>query len=546
MSRHRNTPKNYWGRVLTVIFLFFFAVVLMSGTRPTQTDAQNACIEGDANGDGKVTLADYSVWRKIFMAGAPSVSPTTPPSSAACPAGGITVSPGQSIQQVIDTNPTQSVICVKAGTYREDQIDPKEGDTIVGEGETTILNGSRLLTNFQSEGALWYVDGQTQEGQVHGECDKVIRCDHPEDTFINDQALLHVPDKSQVGPGKWFFDYPANRIYIADNPAGKKIETSVVRHAIYGGGQNGVTVKNLVIEKYANPTQFGAIQNGDFAVTGGNNWTVDNVVARLNHGTGIGFFSGSNNTVQNSKMVYNGQKGLGMGGTDAKVLHNEIAFNNFQHAVSTGWEAGGSKFANTDGLLVQDNYVHHNFGPGLWTDIDNINTTYDHNLVTDNEESGIFHEISYKATIKNNTVLRNGFQGPGWCYGAGILASASRDVEVFNNVVQANYHSIIGLQQQRGSGAYGAHEVQNLNVHDNYIESGTDHHAQTGVCADYATGIDTTWNNHFTNNSYYGTTNTWAWNSQEITNFTQWQGFGNDVSGKQVPGAIPANLFITR
>lgn len=536
----------HFARNVILIVVAFILPALLIPQKPTL--AQTACMQGDANSDGKVTLTDFAVWRSVYLSQlSPTMAQPTQPPQTTCPTGSVTVNPGQNLQQVVDAQPTTAVICLKAGLYREQSIAPKTGMTIVGEGDTTILNGSRLLSEFQQEGSLWFATGQTQEGEVHGECDNGIRCERPEDLYINDQNQIHVPTKAQVGPGKWFFDYSADRIYLGDNPTSKKIETSTVRHAIHGEGTSNITVKNLLVEKYANPTQFGAIQNGGFGYANGDNWMIDNVTVRLTHGTGIGIFGGTGNTVQNSRANNNGQKGIGASGTNTKILNNEMAYNNYQEGVSSGWEAGGSKFSSTNGLLVKDNYVHHNFGPGLWTDIDNVNTIHEHNLVTDNKKEGIFHEISYKATIKNNTVLRNGFAGAGWCYGAGILVSASKDVEIFGNIVQGNYHSIMGLQQQRGSGSLGPYEVQNMNVHDNHIEGGSAHRAQTGVCADYQTGIDTTWNNHFENNKYYGTGLSWAWSAQELTTFAQWQAFGNDDAGTYSSGqSIPDSLFMKR
>jgi len=85
----------------------------------------------------------------------------------------------------------------------------------------------------------------------------------------------------------------------------------------------------------------------------------------------------------------------------------------------------------------------------------------------------LFHEISYKATIRNSTFRWNGFKSPfaqpGACDGAGIYVSNSPDVEVYGNDVEDNLHGICGREDDRGSGAYGPHHVTNLNVHDNRV-----------------------------------------------------------------------------
>ena len=81
---------------------------------------------------------------------------------------------------------------------------------------------------------------------------------------------------------------------------------------------------------------------------------------------------------------HNGQLGLAAAGNGIIVEDNEIAYNN-THGFSYWWEAGGTKFVRTENLIVRRNHSHHNIGPGLWTDGNNLNTLYEHNRVTDND-----------------------------------------------------------------------------------------------------------------------------------------------------------------
>ncbi len=94
------------------------------------------------------------------------------------------------------------------------------------------------------------------------------------------------------------------------------------------------------------------------------------------------------------------------------------------------------KWFDSTGLTVSDNKVHHNNGPGLWTDINNIQTIYERNFVHNNTSHGIFHEIGYNAIIRDNRVVDNGGAGrlSGWG-DAGIRVAASRDVEIYGNVL---------------------------------------------------------------------------------------------------------------
>jgi parallel beta-helix repeat protein len=176
------------------------------------------------------------------------------------------------------------------------------------------------------------------------------------------------------------------------------------------------------------------------------------------------------------------------------------------------------------------NFVHHNAGPGLWTDGDNLNTVYDANTCDDNQRMGIFHEISYAAVIRNNIVRRNGLGFPDWIWGAGILVAASADVEIYGNIVEGNADGIGAIQQKRGSGRYGPYQISNLWVHDNTV-SMTE--GLTGLVQDVGdTSYFTSRNNRFERNRYHlgagAAYFTWLNNERSET---EWRGYNQDVSG---------------
>ena len=82
----------------------------------------------------------------------------------------------------------------------------------------------------------------------------------------------------------------------------------------------------------------------------------------------------------------NGQMGLGGSGNNILVQGNEIAKNGYWSGIDVLWEGGGFKFADTDNLVVRGNYSHDNNGTGMWTDIDNIHTLYEDNVVVHNTD----------------------------------------------------------------------------------------------------------------------------------------------------------------
>jgi parallel beta-helix repeat protein len=297
----------------------------------------------------------------------------------------------------------------------------------------------------------------------------------------------------------------------------------------FSGGADRVRIQGLVIEHYTPPAQMGAVKaGGNSASDGTYGWVVADCEVRYNATAGIRL--GDHMQVLRTKVHHNGQEGIVGIGDNILIEGNEIAFNNYQDQFNPGWEAGGTKFVATDGLVVRNNYVHDNHGPGLWTDINNINTLYEGNRVENNTMMGIFHEISYKATIRNNTVKGNGFALAGWLYGAGIMVSASRDVEIYGNTVSGNANGITAVQQNRGSGTYGAHIVSNVYVHDNTVSMTNG--GRSGVAQDNGDNDVFNRNNRFVHNTYYLGSNSrpFEWANAQLTE-SQWRGYGQDTNG---------------
>jgi parallel beta-helix repeat protein len=294
----------------------------------------------------------------------------------------------------------------------------------------------------------------------------------------------------------------------------------------FQGSASNVKIQRLIIENYNPPAQMGAVKAGDHSDDGTHGWVVADCEIRYNATAGIRL--GHEMQVLRNKVHHNGQEGIVGVGDNILVEGNEIAFNNYKDEFNPGWEAGGTKFVKTNGLVVRNNYVHDNHGPGLWTDIDNINTLYEGNRVENNTQMGIFHEISYKAVIRNNTVRGNGSKMTSWLWGAGILVAASRDVEVYGNTVSGNANGITAVQQNRGSGAYGEHLVQNVYVHDNTV---TMQSGRSGMAQDVGdNAIFNSRNNRFSHNTYFLGTNSrpFEWMNQQLTE-SQWKAYGQDA-----------------
>lgn len=297
----------------------------------------------------------------------------------------------------------------------------------------------------------------------------------------------------------------------------------------------GLQFKNFILEKYNSPFQQSPIQ-GPWPVQHVG-WLVDNIESRENAGIGLSVATGS--TVRNSFIHHNRQMGVGGQGSNITWENNEIAFNNYLHQFDPNNEAGGSKWVNTTDLIVRNNYVHDNCGPGLWTDIENIGTLYEGNRVVNNGGEGIFHEISQRAIIRNNYVEGNarGIDANPNCSHSGgifgIYVSSSRDVEVYGNVLVDNEGGIGSQQANRGTSARGPLVVQNLDVHDNDVTYQIGFSGFRYVGGPVVSGL----NVDFERNAYHVPTTSgtwWMWQPSTgggLKTWSQWQALGFDDSG---------------
>lgn len=311
-----------------------------------------------------------------------------------------------------------------------------------------------------------------------------------------------------------------------------------VDFAFYGNADN-VFICGLTIEDYVPGRQMGAIKAGDHSSDRNTNgWTIKNSEVRHNFGGGIRI--GNRMRVINNFVHHNYQIGIVGGGDDVVIERNEISFNNFQEDFDYTWEAGGTKFVKTRNLIIRNNFVHHNWGPGLWTDIDNIDTLMENNIVEDNAGSGIFHEISYAATIRENTVRRNGYDrvGSGWAYGAGIIIAHSPNVEVYDNVVVDNHNGIVAIQQKRldggydnGEGRHGPYVLDNIKITNNtIIQMDYTSGWTVGVFEDMGDRSVYSRNIFFDRNTYIlnkPRLHSFNWYSGSVT-WNKWQSYGHD------------------
>lgn len=301
----------------------------------------------------------------------------------------------------------------------------------------------------------------------------------------------------------------------------------VTEWAVEPNDANDVVIRGLEIRNYFPDDLYAPITARTHeGAPAGIGWVVEGCDLHHNGYAGLALSDGS--VARNNKIHDNGVIGLEVAWVQdlgAVVEGNEIYGNNTTGA-DEYYEAGGAKFGETEDLIVRGNFVHSNNGPGLWSDIDNVNTLYEHNVVLGNSGSGIFHEISYSATIRNNQIRGNGFRNRGWLWEGGIMVAASQDVTIQGNVLVDNHNGITLIQQDRGSGSLGPYLLRDVAVDDNtVVRSG-----RTGVAQDVGDpSIFSTRNLTFEGNDYESV-GRFAWADGSLS-WDRWRGHGMDLSG---------------
>ena len=213
------------------------------------------------------------------------------------------------------------------------------------------------------------------------------------------------------------------------------------------GEQKNVTIEYLTIQGFTPYVDQTAINQ-----TGAGGWKLLNSTVTHNV-PGGGLFAASDAVVKNNCLTQNGQYGfqaaqtvqgdsLTGGPYNVWIENNEISFNDtcdlsgLLTSAALGWHdynpvpaqyrnphcgvvrgngnQGGFKLWGTNGVMIRNNWIHHNWGVGGWADTNNANTTWIGNTITDNENGAIWEEISYNFSITNNYIARNNItDGPG-------------------------------------------------------------------------------------------------------------------------------------
>jgi Right handed beta helix region len=228
-----------------------------------------------------------------------------------------------------------------------------------------------------------------------------------------------------------------------------------------GGYIGGVVIRGLVITHFAPPAQAGYA-----AVKASGGWKIiDN---EISHNANLGlFYEGDSTLVSGNYIHHNTATGLaGHNTTNSVVENNEVAFNG-----SGAPDNGGSKWGESSGLIIRNNYFHDNNYAGIWLDTNNVNAVVTNNVSSNNVDNGIHDEVNCNSLYQHNTVRNNG--------GPEIKIVASNGTSVLDNTVGGSI--TVWHQDRSASSCPGG--LANVTVRGNKVDlpGGTTMNDLTGV-----------------------------------------------------------------
>jgi len=337
-------------------------------------------------------------------------------------------------------------VIVNPGIYREAvSINPVSNQTTVpltvqaAVTGTAIIAASDVLTN-------WSTDPGYSSAYTTTFSPEKSTCSLPsgwpnnfapialrtEMIFVNGTPLTQVTTYAQMQPGTFYRSEGYNLLHIWP-PAGTNMQTAVVeaakrQKAMSIVGRSNIVLRGLVFRHAAN-----CINTSGATVTTSSNVLIDSVQALWNNWGGLGVFSSTNFTVQNSIASYNGGVGF-QGSKDQFALYNfnESDYNNWRGAQAAfyEWGMGGTKFFQMRNTTVQNHFSYSNQAEGLWFDTDNKNILIDHVTLAGNVTAALQIERDEgPVTLQNSHLCSSG---------NGVNILTSEQVKIQNNIFYNN------------------------------------------------------------------------------------------------------------
>lgn len=355
-------------------------------------------------------------------------------------------------------------VMIHGGVYREWVVVEASGTAErpitfrAAAGERVILTGADPLTDLRREhekdhaySAPWPHEftGWTPN-RAHPDDDHHLLIGRSEQVFVGGYALRQVLSRSLLARGTFFADIDDKRLYVwaannADLSKGEVPVEASARQVIFHAKAKHVRLVGLRFRYAANMAQRGAV------VLEGDGCAIEDCSIERTNSIGLSINLADGVAVRRCTFRENGQMGFSADHAHGLVVSDSVIERNNLKGWDRNWEAGGTKIVLSRKVVLERNRFERNKGAGVWFDIGNEECVVRNNLIADNDDAGLFYEISYGLHAHDNVITGNGFEaGKGaWGASAGISISSSPDCRVERNLIVSNKEGLAYREQER-------------------------------------------------------------------------------------------------
>lgn len=353
------------------------------------------------------------------------------------------------------------LLVIHSGIYREQVVIKASGTAAApirienAAGEDVVITGADVMVGWEPDSitsSSYHVEwphrfNTWSKTMAHPGDERHLLIGRCEQVMIDGYLLRQVLDSTQLAPGTFFADVTNKLLHVWDIGSRdlKKVtvEASVRTEVIRVEGDY-VQLRGLQFRYAAN-----AAQHGPVALRGRFDVMEDCVSERMNASGAV--FAAEDVTVRRCVFRDNGQLGFGANGAHRLLLTDCLVENNNTKDFSRGWEAGGDKLVLCRDAVLENSRFVRNRGCGVWFDIGNENCIVRNCLIADNEDAGIFYEISFGLQAHDNVIVGNGFATTAGAWGAqaGICLSSSPDGVIERNILLGNREGFNFREQTR-------------------------------------------------------------------------------------------------
>lgn len=354
------------------------------------------------------------------------------------------------------------LVVIHSGVYRETVLIEKSGTREkpirfqAGPNANVVVTGLDQLNDWHKESdniysTSWphrFIQGSKTDAYPDDEYHRLIG--RAEQVLVNGYPLHQTLARDRLSRGDFNVDLVNQRLYISPTggedltaKAGASIEAST-RSLLWHCKGDYVIARGIHFRYAANQAQQGG------AIFEGRGDRVEDCTFDHMSGSGAAF-TGPDQVVQRCAFSDNGQLGFGACRAHNLRLTDCTIRNNNTKGFNRQWEAGGNKIVLSRGVVLEKSRFISNRGAGIWFDIGNENCTVRNCLIADNEDAGIFYEISYGLHAHDNVIVGNGFAStPGaWGAQAGIVLSSSPNCVITRNLLVGNREGFNFREQER-------------------------------------------------------------------------------------------------